>query len=116
MNMSETDVKNLIKEVDYNGNGKINYSEFLSATINIQTFLSDTRLMAIFQQFDTDNSGRITVDNIHYAFEKLGQEIPKDEIQQMVAKHDLTEDGMLSFDEFKFIFKQKDAPFGADGP
>jgi len=42
-------VKNMIKEVDYHGNGKINYSEFLSATVNVQTFLSDTRLMAIFQ-------------------------------------------------------------------
>jgi len=49
MSMSDSDVKNMIKEVDYHGNGKINYSEFLSATINVQTFLSDTRLMAIFQ-------------------------------------------------------------------
>jgi len=34
----------------------------------------------------------------------------------MIAKHDLTDDGMLSFEEFKFIFKQQDSPFGADGP
>ena len=47
-----SDVKQIIKEVDLNGNGKINYSEFLSATIDINDFLSrneiDIKLRSIF--------------------------------------------------------------------
>jgi Ca2+-binding EF-hand superfamily protein len=39
--MSDTDVKDLIQEMDYHNNGKINYSEFLSATLNLQKFLTD---------------------------------------------------------------------------
>jgi len=54
--------------MDYAGNGKINYSEFLAATLDVKTFLNDTRLRAIFQQFDTDNSGFITEENLYYAF------------------------------------------------
>ena len=57
MSVSDHEIKNMINELDYAGNGKINYSEFVSATINVKTFLNDTRLRAIFQQFDTDSSG-----------------------------------------------------------
>ena len=38
----------MITEVDYHGNGKINYSEFLSATIDVRTFLTKHKLRAIF--------------------------------------------------------------------
>ena len=34
-------VQEMIKEVDYYGNGKINYSEFLSATINVRSFMTE---------------------------------------------------------------------------
>ena len=38
--ISKSDVEEMISEVDYHGNGKINYSEFLSATIDVRNFLS----------------------------------------------------------------------------
>ena len=110
MKMSDTEIKSLIDEMDYHNNGKINYSEFLSATINVQKFMTDQRLLAIFNQFDTDGSNKITEDNIYYAMQKLGHEIPKTEIHNMIKQHDLTNDGMLSFEEFKSIFFDKDAP------
>jgi len=61
-------------------------------------------MQAIFQQFDTDSSGKITKDNIYFAMQKLGQEISHDEIEEMIAKHDIKGDGVLSFEEFKAIF------------
>lgn len=48
MNMSGKEIGELIAEMDYAGNGKINYSEFLAATLDVKTFLNDTRLRAIF--------------------------------------------------------------------
>ena len=61
-------------------------------------------MQAIFQQFDTDNSGKITQENIYFAMQKLGQEISRDEIEDMIKKHDIKGDGVLSFEEFKAIF------------
>lgn len=49
-----------MNNVDYAGNGKINYSEFLSATIEVQRVLTEERVWAIFKYFDTDDSGEIT--------------------------------------------------------
>ena len=57
LSMSTKEIQEMIQEVDYHGNGKINYSEFLSATINVRTFMTEQKMQAIFQQFDTDNSG-----------------------------------------------------------
>ena len=61
-------------------------------------------MKAIFQQFDTDNSGFITKENIRYAMQKLGQELPAEEIDEILEEHDVTGDGKLSFDEFMRIF------------
>ena len=60
LELSRKDVDELVKQIDYAGNNKINYSEFLSAAADISTFLNESRLRAIFQIFDTDNSGVIT--------------------------------------------------------
>ena len=48
LNISKSDIQDMITEVDYHGNGKINYSEFLSATIDVRTFLTKHKLRAIF--------------------------------------------------------------------
>ena len=48
LNMSNKEIQEMIKEVDYYGNGKINYSEFLSATINVRSFMTEQKMQAIF--------------------------------------------------------------------
>ena len=70
--MDVNQLNNMVSELDYYGNRQINYSEFLSATINIRHYLTEQKLQAIFQQFDTDSSGYITHANIYYAMQKLG--------------------------------------------
>ena len=48
MKMSDQEVDQIINEVDYFGNKKINYTEFLVATLDINKFLDDKKLKAIF--------------------------------------------------------------------
>ena len=55
--MTGDQIRALITEVDYTGNGKINYTEFLVATVNLNTFLDESKLKAIFSMMDTDQSG-----------------------------------------------------------
>ena len=62
--MSEEEINNIIKELDFAENKRINYSEFIAATINVKEYLTDERLQAIFNQFDIDNSGKITKANL----------------------------------------------------
>lgn len=41
-------IESIIDEVDYFGNKRINYSEFLMATLDVRSFLNDNKLRAIF--------------------------------------------------------------------
>jgi len=54
------EIQQIIENVDYAGNGKINYSEFLAATIELKQVLTYEKLWTLFKYFDTDNSGIIT--------------------------------------------------------
>jgi Ca2+-binding EF-hand superfamily protein len=48
ISISEQEITNIIAEVDYFGNSKINYSEFIVATLDLDEFLDDNKLMALF--------------------------------------------------------------------
>ena len=41
-------LNDIISEIDYYGNKQINYSDFLSATINIRVFMTEQKMQAIF--------------------------------------------------------------------
>lgn len=44
MNIPHEQIDGIITEVDYFGNGKINYTEFLVATLDVKSFLDDNKL------------------------------------------------------------------------
>lgn len=89
MNLKPEEIEELIKEIDYADNHKINYSEFIAATMDVKRFLTAEKLEAIFNSFDVDGSGKITPQNIKDAFSKFGREISDEEINTILAKHDL---------------------------
>lgn len=73
--ISKFQLEKIIDEVDYFGNKKINYTEFLMATLDVKEILDSDKLVAIFNQFDTDGSGFITRENIVAAMHKIGRDI-----------------------------------------
>lgn len=101
--ITANEIKEIISKVDYLGNGKINYSEFLAATISAQNVLTSEMLYALFNHFDTDGSGFISPENIQEAIEKAGRVISKEEITLILKEHDIEKNGKISFDEFKVM-------------
>ena len=55
--MSDNEIDEIIENLDLAKNGVINYSEFLSATIDLQQFMTKGKLEQIFKTFDIDDSG-----------------------------------------------------------
>ena len=47
--ISEEELKKIVKEVDTNGDGKINYKEFLAATTPLSKILTKEKLGNIFK-------------------------------------------------------------------
>ena len=72
MIVSNAEIREMIDQMDFHDNKQINYSEFLAATIDYHKFFTESRLQAVFNTFDTDQSGKITEENICLTMEKLG--------------------------------------------
>lgn len=73
--ISEDEIDDIIKNLDLANNGVINYTEFLSATIDLNSILTQTKLMALFKTFDVDQTGQISKANIKQAFTKFGKNV-----------------------------------------
>ena len=84
LNISEEEIEELISNLDYAKNGKINYTEFLGATIDVKTFLTDEKLDALFSTFDIEGSGKISADNIKVAFTKFGRAVKDEEVDEIM--------------------------------
>lgn len=74
--LSGNDLLKIMKHVDQNGNGAINYSEFLAATISLDTVLTEEKLRVLFKHFDVDNKEYITAENVQEVSEANGRKLP----------------------------------------
>jgi Ca2+-binding EF-hand superfamily protein len=101
LDMSVKELDQIVAELDYNQNDMINYTEFIAATINTASFLTEEKLAAIFKTFDLDDTGQITATNIKDAFSKFGKEVSDEEVKQIMLAHDLDGGNTISLDEFQ---------------
>ena len=62
----------IFNKIDFNGNGHIQVSEFITASINRERFISDDCLKLSFKMFDTDDSGDIEIFELIKMFYKNG--------------------------------------------
>ena len=76
LHYTDVDILKFIEEMDYDGNGKINYSEFLAATIDTKKFLTESKLKSVFSIFNTDGKDDISANDMMVAFYKLGYAVP----------------------------------------
>jgi hypothetical protein len=86
------------------GTGRIRYTEFLAATIEAQGAISEERLAECFDRLDSDDSGYISAENLA---ELLGEDFPREEIDEIIREADLTKDNRVSYSEFLALWEQK---------
>lgn len=70
-----------------NGNQKINYSEFLTATVEVKKFMTDEKLWMMFKQFDVEDKDFITAENISMTMSKMGKNFTKDDLNASMRLH-----------------------------
>lgn len=75
--MKKSEINSIIKELDFNSDGSLNFSEFLIAVINLEHFLTKEKAMAVFKQFDLDNTDQIDAENVRETLGKMGFQINK---------------------------------------
>ena len=65
---ADVDIEELWKRLDYDKNGEVNYSEFLSGCIGMHYFSCPNKLMNAFRHFDVDESGEISMHDLRRSF------------------------------------------------
>lgn len=68
--------------------------------------LSDEDIIAAFHDADLDKSGTLNVEEVRALMHRMDPKFPMSEIQQLMKFVDVDEDGYVSLDEFKRIFRQ----------
>jgi calcium-dependent protein kinase len=95
-NGKELDFEAILKSIDTDGSGAINYTEFLAATMDQKVYLKEERLYEAFRAFDKDGSGKISIDEVKSVMK--GEDVKK--IEDMIHKYDQNGDGEIDYMEF----------------
>ena len=87
------DASAIIKEVDVNGNGQINYTEFIAATLSQGSLLSDQKIRSVYDKIDSDKDGNLTGDELVEALTRNGIPLTQEELDIIILEHDADKDG-----------------------
>ncbi|XP_047945565.1 calmodulin-like protein 8 isoform X1 [Salvia hispanica] len=129
-NPTEEELHDMINEVDIDGNGTIEFAEFLNLMANkmkvnlthsyINNFSSfhfgfyyfifntvfdqetdaEEELKEAFKVFDKDQNGYISATELRHVMINLGEKLTDEEVEQMIREADLDGDGQVDYDEF----------------
>ena len=107
-NPSEEELKQMIREVDLNGDGTIDFKEFLCLMLKkMDDSDIDDELETAFKAFDLDKDGYITPHELRNGMLNLGEEYSPEEAEEMIKEGDLDNDGRIDYDEFMKIILSK---------
>lgn len=99
-------VEKLLREVDADQNGYLEYSEFITAATKWSELLTEERLSMAFKAFDTDNNGTISKAELKAMF-KGDELIPEEVWQALMQESDRNQDGVIDFAEFKQMVQRQ---------
>ena len=88
--------------MDFHRDEKVNYTEFLAATISSINLCKEEKLWLAFKYFDTTGSGFITFDTVIKALEKSEVEVDKEGLNKLFIEME-KKDKKIDFNEFKSL-------------
>ena len=94
-------VRKIINEVDEEGNGTLDFPEFLSLIskkkkpVDFEKELNDT-----FNTFDESNNGLISAEQLFKILVKFGESVTLEEVKVLIKEFDHDNDKLINYEEF----------------
>ena len=105
-NPTEAELQEMIKEVDVDKNGIIDFPEFLSLMARkMKDTDTDEELKEAFDVFDRDGNGQISASELRQVMIHLVEKLTDEEIDEMIGEADLDGDDHMNFEEFVRMMK-----------
>ncbi|KAI2616913.1 EF-hand [Hypomontagnella submonticulosa] len=104
---SQAEVEQIIKEVDLDGDGTINFNEFITMMTGqpYPPVDEDAEYASAWKQYEPSLNGSITQSQLRQLMAGLGEPISDAEIEQLVNSVD--GEGKISFKEFEHFMKNR---------
>jgi calcium-dependent protein kinase len=96
------DLEAIMEAIDADNSGVIDYTEFLSATIDRKSYLKEEVCFTAFSVFDLDGDGKISHEELQKVLQSDSVEktVGHEEIAGIMMQVDSNGDGSIDFDEF----------------
>ncbi|XP_039824668.1 calcium-dependent protein kinase 25-like isoform X2 [Panicum virgatum] len=99
--LSDGEIQQLMEAADADGNGLIDYDEFVTATVHMNKLDREEHLYTAFQYFDKDNSG----EELEQALKEQGL-YDADKIKEVISDADSDNDGRIDYSEFVAMMRK----------
>ena len=116
-NPTDQELQDLINEVDDDGNGEIEFEEFLVLMANnMKDIDEEMEIQNGFKVFDVDGDNAITFTDLEQVMESLGEKLTTEQLQDIMNEIDPNNDGLaVNFEEFtKLVTAKNNALDGVD--
>ena len=111
---TEEDLKDMIRNVDTNANGAIDFNEFIEMMVKGRGHSVEDDVVHAFKVFDRDGDGLISEEELRLTMTNLGEALTEAEVRHMIAEADEDGDGKINFAEFSRLMAHNSGP-GAGG-
>lgn len=107
-NPSVTELRAMVDEVDLDGNGVIDFEEFLEMIVKeMNKTDTEEEMREAFKIFDRSGNGFITAKELKHGMVYMGERLSDEEVEEMMREADSDGDGRISFEDFKILMKTK---------
>eukprot|EP00656_Telonema_subtile_P050655 TRINITY_DN661_c0_g1_i3.p1 TRINITY_DN661_c0_g1~~TRINITY_DN661_c0_g1_i3.p1 ORF type:complete len:260 (+),score=58.61 TRINITY_DN661_c0_g1_i3:406-1185(+) len=109
MDVTAEELKRMVGEVDKDGNGTIEFAEFLGMmTAKMNSSATDDEIAKCFKLFDNDATGTITMKNLTHARSILGMgDVSDAQLENMLRQADRSGKGSISLADFIRLMRKK---------
>ncbi|KAH8804344.1 hypothetical protein F5884DRAFT_822452 [Xylogone sp. PMI_703] len=107
-NPSESELQDLLNEVDTGNDGAIEFPEFIAMMARkTKEVDAEQEILEAFKVFDRDNNGFICATELRHVMAAIGEKLTDTDINEMIRATDKDGDGRISYEEFVHLMKQK---------
>ncbi|KAJ8321854.1 hypothetical protein KUTeg_000325, partial [Tegillarca granosa] len=99
-NPSEKELNDIVREVDKNGDGEIDFDEFFNMMLRKyqQKESGDEVIRRAFKVFDRDGDGQITMSELKSVLSHIGEKITDKDCEKLMKEADINGDGVINYD------------------
>eukprot|EP00918_Siedleckia_nematoides_P051186 GHVU01112025.1.p1 GENE.GHVU01112025.1~~GHVU01112025.1.p1 ORF type:complete len:158 (+),score=39.70 GHVU01112025.1:131-604(+) len=101
VNPTESEIIDIMNEIDIDANGSIELQEFIKIMQDHMRSLDTAEeIKKVFRVYDKDGNGFLNADELKYMMTSMCSSITDEEVDEMLKHADIDGDGQLNYQEF----------------